>query len=122
MVAIAYLEHNNAGKNIMYNYNGKWWYEDIYTNGYYGDVNMYPTNEDGEYLSDEEVAAELARQYTEWESLDSYFFDEESEHYIAEYDNMDIEDIDAKLNYGTDGMPIGHDTTTWTKICEIEVE
>ena len=48
MVAIAYLEHNNAGKNILYNYNGKWWYEDIYTNGYYGDVNMYPTNEDGE--------------------------------------------------------------------------
>ena len=83
---------------------------------------MYPTNEDGEYFSDEEVAAELARQYTEWESLDSYFFDEEGEHYVSEYDNMDIEDIDAKINYNSDGTPIGHDTTTWTEICKIEVE
>lgn len=121
MKAIVYLEHNNGGKIILYNYNGKWWYENIDINGYYGDVNMYPTNEYGEYLSDKEVAAELARQYTEWESLDSCFFDEESEHYISEYDCMDIDDIDAMVNY-TDGMPIGHDTTTWTKIREIEVE
>ena len=82
---------------------------------------MYATNEDGEYLSDETISAELAKQYTEWENLDSCFFDEESKHYISEYDNMDIDDIDAMVNY-TDGMPNGHDTTTWTKICEIDVE
>ena len=29
MKATVYLEHNNAGKIILYNYNGKWWYEDI---------------------------------------------------------------------------------------------
>ena len=122
MKATVYLEHNNAGKIILYNYNGKWWYEDIDSNGYYGDINMYATNEDGEYLSDEDVAAELARQYTNWEILDSCFFVEDSEHYISEYDNMSIEDINAKENCDSDGTPIGHDTTTWTKICEIEVE
>ena len=122
MTATVYLEHNNGGKIILYNYNGKWWYENIDSNGYYGNVNMYATNEDGEYHSDEDVAAELAKQYAEWETLDSCFFDEESEHYVSEYDNMDIDDIDAKINYTSDGTPIGHDTTTWTKICEIEVE
>ena len=122
MTATVYLEHNNGGKIILYNYNGKWWYEDIDSNGYYGDVNMYATNEDGECLSDETIAAELARQYADWESLDSCFFDEESDCYVSEYDNMDIEDIDIRVNYNPDGTPIGHDTTTWTKICEIEVE
>ena len=121
MKATAYLEHNNAGKIILYNYNGKWWYEDTNSNGYYGNVNMYATNEYGEYISDETISAELAKQYTEWENLDSCFFDEESEHYISEYDNMDIDDIDTMVNY-TDGMPNGHDTTIWTKICEIDVE
>lgn len=122
MTATVYLEHNNGGKIILYNYNGKWWYEDIDSNGYYGDVNMYATNEDDEYLTDETIAAELARQYADWESLDSCFFDEESDCYVSEYDNMDIEDIDIRVNYNPDGTPIGHDTTTWTKICEIEVE
>ena len=122
MTATVYLEHNNGGKIILYNYNGKWWYENIDSNGYYGDVNMYATNEDGEALSDETIAAELARQYKEWESLDSCFFDEGSENYVAEYDNMGIEDIDTKVNYDSDGKPTGHDVTTWTKICKIEVE
>ena len=83
---------------------------------------MYATNEDDEYLTDETIAAELARQYADWESLDSCFFDEERDCYVSEYDNMDIEDIDIRVNYHPDGTPIGHDTTTWTKICEIEVE
>ena len=122
MKAIAYLEHNNAGKIILYDYNGKWWYENIDSNGYYGDINMYATNEDGECLSDETIAAELARQYAKWETLDSCFFDEGSENYVAEYDNMGIEDIDTKVNYDSDGKPAGHDVTTWAKICEIDVE
>ena len=122
MTATVYLEHNNGGKIILYNYNGKWWYENINSNGYYGDINMYATNEDGKCLSDETIAAELARQYAKWETLDSCFFDEGSENYVAEYDNMGIEDIDAKINYNSDGTPIGHDTTTWTEICKIEVE
>ena len=122
MTATVYLEHNNGGKIILYNYNGKWWYENIDSNGYYGDVNMYDTNEDGEALTDETIAAELARQYAKWETLDSCFFDEGSENYVAEYDNMGIEDIDTKVNYDSDGKPTGHDVTTWTKICEIDVE
>ena len=122
MTATVYLEHNNGGKIILYNYNGKWWYENIDSNGFYGDVNIYATNEDGEALTDETISEELARQYKEWESLDSCFFNEEGEHYVPEYDNMDIEDIDAKINYNSDGTPIGHDTTTWTEICKIEVE
>ena len=122
MKATAYLEHNNGGKIILYNYNGKWWYEDTNSNGYYGNVNMYATNEYGEYISDETISAELAKQYTEWENLDSCFFNEGSENYVADYNNMSIEDIDTKVNYDPDGMPIVHDTTTWTKICEIDVE
>ena len=73
MTATVYLEHNNGGKIILYNYNGKWWYENIDSDGFYGDVNIYASNEDGEALTDETIAAELARQYTKWESLDSCF-------------------------------------------------
>lgn len=120
--ATVYLEHNNAGKIILYNYNDKWWYEDITSNGYYGYVDMYATNEDGEYLSDETIATELARQYAEWGIFDSSFFDEEKEYYISEYDNMGIDDIDTVVNYDPDGIPYGHDVTVWTEICKIDVE
>ena len=57
-----------------------------------------------------------------WEFLDSDFFTEESEHYVPEYDNMSIDDIDNKCNYNPDGTPKGHDEIYWTKICEIDVE
>lgn len=122
MKTTAYLEHNNGGKTILYNYNGKWWYEEVDTTGFFGDVDLYEANQYGEYISDELIAEELRKQYMIWEFLDSDFFTEESEHYVPEYDNMSIDDIDNKCNYNPDGTPKGHDEIYWTKICEIDVE
>lgn len=122
MKATAYLEHNNGGRWILYNYNGKWWYEDFDMNGFFGDVDMYATDEYGEEFSDEIIAESLKRQYMEWGTLDSDFFDENSEHYTSGYDNMSIDDIDTEINYNSDGTPKGHDESYFTKICEIDVE
>lgn len=122
MKTTAYLEHNNGGKTILYNYNGKWWYEDTDVSGFFGDVDLYEIDENEEELPDEIIAEALKNQYMEWEYPDSDFFTEESEHYVPEYDNMSIDDIDNKCNYNPDGTPKGHDEIYWTKICEIDVE
>ena len=122
MKTTAYLEHNNGGKTILYNYNGKWWYEEVDTTGFFGDVDLYEANQYGEYIPDELITEELRKQYMIQEFLDSDFFTEESEHYVPEYDNMSIDDIDNKCNYNPDGTPKGHDEIYWTKICEIDVE
>lgn len=122
MKVTAYLEHNNGGKTILYNYNNKWWYEDTDVNGFFGDVDLYENDENGEDLSDEMIAVKLKNQYIEWEFLDSDFFSNENKTYIPEYDNMSIDDIYSKINYNSNGTPIGHDEVYWTKICEVDVE
>ena len=122
MKTTAYLEHNNGGKTILYNYNGTWWYEDTDVSGFFGDVDLYEIDENGEELPDEIIAEALKNQYMEWEYPDSDFFTEENKCYVPEYDNMSIDDIDNKCNYNPDGTPKGHDEIYWTKICEIDVE
>lgn len=100
-----YIEYNNGNNGILLTDGSHWMYLDA--------------AEITADISKEETAAENVRSAIEngdlygAEDLWEECFDDE--HHISEYDGLTLDEIDTAVNY-ENGMPKGHDCTTWEEI------
>ena len=128
-----YLQHDNGGKSILItDGNGQWYSFNTGGNGYYGTVDLYATNDDGEDLSDEDIAERLseAMQKGEIYSPREMLFEIQYEadlYIINEYVGCkSISDIESIVNYEKDynsGDIVlkNHDLTAYTLVNNSEV-
>ena len=119
-MAKIYLESNNAGRSLLItDENGRWLYIDTDMNGYIGDVDFYPTDEDGVGLSDESFAEYLKSEIErneriyDAEDFEDEFFNEDAEYVYK--DCMTIDDIDNIVNY-KNGIRKQCDDTKWWEV------
>lgn len=115
-----YLESNNAGRELLVtDGKGRWKYFDTDMNGYIGDVDFYPTDDDDIELTDEAFAEYLKEEikrehiYDAESFIDEYFYDEDAE-FVYE-GCMTIDDVDNIVNY-KNGMRLGHDEVAWWEV------
>lgn len=100
-----YVEFNNGNNGLLLTDGNSWMYLDA--------------SEIAPDISEEETAAENVRNAIKSGAL--YSADDlweecfDDEHHISEYDGMKLDEIDTVANY-EDGMPKGHDYTTWEEI------
>lgn len=100
-----YIEYNNGGSCLLLTDGTRWMYLDA--------TEIVPD------ISEEETAAENVKNAIESgdlygaEDLWEECFDDE--HHISEYDGLTLDEIDTAVNY-ENGMPKGHDCTTWEEI------
>lgn len=127
-----YLQHSNGGKSILItDGNGQWYDFNTDSNGYYGTVDLYATNDDGE-LSDEEIAEQLAEAVQDGEIYSPremlLEIENEADQYIVtEYIGYkSISDIESIENYEKDynsGDTVlkSHDLAVYTLVNGSEV-
>ena len=100
-----YIEYNNGNNGILLTDGNQWIYLDA--------------AEIAADISKEETAAENVKNAIE--NGDRYGAEDlweeccDDEHHISEYDGMELDDIDTAVNY-ENGMPKGHDCTTWEEL------
>lgn len=121
-----YLENNNAGRVILVTDGVHWYAWDGAPSGYVGDIDLYRQyiDENGEEIecTDEQIANDIREGIKAGAiySADDFIIennaDELAEHEIENYHGMTIDDIDRRVNYTSDGYPLGHDITSWIEI------
>lgn len=121
-----YLEHNNAGREILVTDGVHWYAWDGAPSGYVGDIDLYRTytDESGDEIecTDEQIVDDIREGiktgavYSADDFISENDADELATHEIADYFGMTIDDIDRRVNYTSDGYPLGHDITSWSEI------
>lgn len=102
--ATMYVTESNAGRGILFFYDGEWYYCDCAPYDCWGDVDLHETietDEDGviwkECITLEALAEKLRQQNAEYtDYCDADFTDEQIGMKVSEYSGMSVDEIQAK--------------------------